>query len=155
AWSGCSSLAPEDSSPALLSYRAKGAAAGSASDIIRRRAGKIKRKVMETWSLWPDRPQAGVVGDGLPRFYPDIERDRLVPLRADLDPVRPGLEIQVLEHAVEVVDDAHVVTVGVDLGVRRRIDDANAAIRAPGQRGVVAGRRQRIAVARIPIPVRS
>ena len=49
---------------------------------------------------------------------------------ADFDVVRAGLEVEVLERAVEIVDSACVVAVRVDGCVFRRVGDADAAVRA-------------------------
>src|SRR5262249_40416288 len=38
----------------------------------------------------------------------DVERDRLVAVQGDLYVMRTGFQVQVLEDAVEIVDDAHV-----------------------------------------------
>ena len=45
--------------------------------------------------------------------------ERLVARRAHFDAMRAGVDVQLLEDAVEVVDDADVVAVHVDLGVAR------------------------------------
>src|SRR5262245_2438287 len=89
-------------------------------------------------------PQSCVIRDRLARRYVDVERNRLHALQPDFDPMRAGLQVQVLCRAVEVVDDADVVAVDEDLRVLRRAFDAHAAIRVPGLRAHVAGWRQRI-----------
>src|SRR5712692_7905228 len=58
--------------------------------------------------------QLAFVSDRVVRHDLHVEDQRLVPRRADFDPMRPGLDAQLLEHPVEVVDDARVVAVNVD-----------------------------------------
>src|SRR5256885_4755567 len=58
-----------------------------------------------------------------------------------------GLELQALERAVEVVDDAGVVAVGEHFGARRRTLNPHAAVRAVSV--VVAG--WRICVSAVPV----
>ena len=73
----------------------------------------------------------------------DAEGDRVEQHRTDvqsldLDAVSPRLEIGVLEHSIEVVDNADVVHVGEHLRLRRRVSDPQAAVRASWERVVVA-----------------
>ena len=60
---------------------------------------------------------------------PDLEGERLVALGLDLDPVAASLEVEVLERAIEVVDDTHVIAVHVHLGVLGLDLQAQAALR--------------------------
>src|SRR4026208_2117126 len=48
-----------------------------------------------------------------------LEGERLVAHCPNLDAVRSRIEVQALEDAVEIVDDADVVAVDVDFGVAR------------------------------------
>src|SRR5580765_1297874 len=48
-----------------------------------------------------------------------IELEALVPRRANHDPMGTGIDVQLLEDPVEVVDDADEVAVDVDLGLAR------------------------------------
>ena len=50
---------------------------------------------------------------------PNVEDKRLETCRAHFDPVRTGFDVQPLEHAVEVVDDAGVIAVHEHLRVAR------------------------------------
>src|SRR6185503_10145224 len=48
-----------------------------------------------------------------------VKLARFVPLGLQLDAVRTGIYIQLLESSVETVDDADVITIDVDLRIRR------------------------------------
>ena len=61
-----------------------------------------------------------------------VELDRLVAAGLDFDVVRPGFQVHVLEDAIEVVHDAHVVAVGEDARVARRSRDPDAAVKVSG-----------------------
>src|SRR5262249_54941222 len=63
--------------------------------------------------------QLSVVRRGVIRRDANLEGERLVSRRADLDAVRPAFDVQLLEDAVEVVDHADVVAIDVDLGLPR------------------------------------
>src|SRR4051812_44027367 len=76
----------------------------------------------------------------------DVEADRLVAAPEHLDVMRARFQVDVLEDAVEVVDDAHVVAVGEHLRVTWRARYADAAIRASGDGLVVAARRVAVRV---------
>ena len=65
----------------------------------------------------------------------------MVPRQPNLDPVRTRLQIQVLEHAVEVIHDPDVVAVGEHLGLVRGVGDPQPAIGPAGNRIEVAARR--------------
>src|SRR5258706_5983921 len=73
-----------------------------------------------------------------------IKRDRLVAWDLNLDAMRTGFEIQVLEDTVEVVDDSDVVAVREDVCLPRSVRDAQAAVQSPGNRIVVTTRRVHI-----------
>jgi hypothetical protein len=60
--------------------------------------------------------------------------------------VLAGLQVHVLEDAVEVVDDADVVAIREDLGVARRFGDPHAAVGPAGQRVVEVARRVAVVV---------
>src|SRR5712692_1714399 len=58
--------------------------------------------------------QLALVSHRLAGLDPHVKAERLVTWRADFDPMRPCLDMQLLEDAVEVVDDADVIPVDVD-----------------------------------------
>src|SRR5688572_28503759 len=60
-----------------------------------------------------------LVGDRFTRRDQHVERDGFVAGGLDFDPVSAGVDPELLEDAVEVVDHAHEVAVDVDLGVAR------------------------------------
>jgi hypothetical protein len=49
----------------------------------------------------------------------DVEDQRFIASRSHLDTVRSTLDVQPLEHAVELIDDAGVIAVDVYLGLSR------------------------------------
>src|ERR1700730_10192056 len=63
--------------------------------------------------------QFALIGRRMIRRDAHVERQRLEPRRADFDPVRTRLDVQPLEDAVEVVDDADVVAVDVHFCLAR------------------------------------
>src|SRR5262245_2061298 len=79
--------------------------------------------------------RARVIRNRLSRLNIHVKDDRRLALRADFDLVGAGLEIQVLEGAVEVVDDPDVVAVCVDLRVAWRALNADAAVGDAGLHG--------------------
>ena len=78
-----------------------------------------------------------VIRDGMARIDSHVERDRRIAVPFDLDVMRTRLEIQVLEHAVVVVDHACIVAVDEHLGVTRCVDDADGAVGEARSDGVV------------------
>src|SRR5438128_2563370 len=106
-------------------------------------------------AIWPNlvRAERGAIGDRLARFHPDIERDRRKSRRPNLNPVRAGFEVQMLEHAVEVVDDAHVIAIREHLRVSRRVDDPDAAVQAAGDNRQVSGRRHAVVAVAVRVTV--
>src|SRR5690349_13411719 len=72
------------------------------------------------------------IRDRSSRLDVHVETDRFVPRRADLDPVRAGFEVQLLQHAVEVVHIAGEVSVHVHLRVALRQVDPDASVRPNG-----------------------
>src|SRR5262249_40711079 len=91
-------------------------------------------------------PNPGVIGNRLTGLDVHFELNRRLALEAQLDPVDAGFEIQVLERAVEVVDDADVVAVDEHLRIAWRALDADAAVRRARSHADVSRRWKRIAV---------
>src|SRR4029453_4247712 len=60
-----------------------------------------------------------LVSDRFTRSDQDVERDRLMTIGLDLDPRATGVDSELLEHAVEFIDDAHEVAIHVDLRFAR------------------------------------
>ena len=77
--------------------------------------------------------QLALVGDRAIRQDADLEHQRLVAVGADLDAVRARLDVQPLEHAVEVVDRAREVAVDVDRRVARLDLQPQRAVVAPSR----------------------
>ena len=69
-----------------------------------------------------------LVGDGAIGLDAHFERQRLVPLEPQFDPVRARVETQFLEQAVVVVDFAGEVAVDVHLGIARLHLDLQRAV---------------------------
>src|SRR4051812_8712851 len=107
-----------------------------ASRIPVRRAVGRRRRTINGGSRMPEvlhfTQLVRVVRDGLTRFDPDVEGNRWCALRPNLDPVRARRETQMLKRAVEVVHDAGVVSVRVDLRIARRTLDAHGTIGGDG-----------------------
>ena len=53
------------------------------------------------------------------RLYDDVDAKRFIARRTNVDVVRARTQIQVLKHAVEVIDDSRVAAVDKDIGVLR------------------------------------
>src|ERR1043165_8821475 len=75
-------------------------------------------------SMAPPLWQVGAIRDRSIGNHVDVEGHRRFARSANFDPMWPGLEVDVLKHAVEVVDDANVVAVDEHLCIARRVRDA-------------------------------
>src|SRR5256885_886340 len=71
----------------------------------------------------------GAVGNSLSRSNVHVEGNARLTWRSHFDVVSPGLEIQMLELAVEVVNRADIVAIGIDSRVLRRARNSKPAIR--------------------------
>jgi hypothetical protein len=90
-----------------------------------------------------------VVGNRATWLDANVEREARIPRYLDFDVMRTDLEIQVLEYPVVVVDHTSVVAVDEDLGIRRRINDANSAVGTALRKRVIPVSNRRVAVHRI------
>jgi branched-subunit amino acid aminotransferase/4-amino-4-deoxychorismate lyase len=71
-----------------------------------------------------------VIGHRLTWFDAHVERDRRIARHLDLDAMRTGLEIQVLEHTVVVVNHSSVVTVDEYPRIARRVHNPDGTVGA-------------------------
>src|SRR5690349_15101359 len=85
--------------------------------------------------------EPGSVSNRFSRPDVDVERDRAVSVVFYLNTMRTHFQVQMLEDAVEVVDEADVVAVGEHARVARRVGDPQTAIQPSRNRIVVAARR--------------
>src|SRR6187551_2297613 len=99
-----------------------------------------------------DWTQCGAVTNGAPQLGVHVERDRLEAWLANLEAMWTGFEVRLLQRSVEVVHDAEIVAVGVDLSILLRQVEADTTVWL-GVAGAVIVRTiaQAVAVRAVPV----